>query len=100
MILEVDEPFIVRQVKGLVVGGKEDGPPMQDVTVEVPGPNGQDRIVGTRTDKRGHFKIIRLRPVTYDFKTTPNGFKSYTSRTVISSKAKTKSEIRHVLHPG
>jgi hypothetical protein len=87
----------MRRVSGTIVIGGETTP---DVLFEVRGPNGGQTIVGQRTDSRGRFRFGALPPGSYDFKTTMDGYKSWSGRIEITRKAPKKTTIRLELYPG
>ncbi len=71
---------------------------MQDVIVEVRGPDDNKRVRGTVTDKRGHFKIARLSEGAYVFKLTRNGFQSVVAQLKIDHSKEENAPITVTLH--
>jgi hypothetical protein len=72
-IIELDEPFLVRRIQGVVVDPT--GTAVEGVLVEIRDKNG--KIFAATTAEDGSFRI-RAKPGTYTFKTTFESFKSIT----------------------
>jgi hypothetical protein len=94
-IIELETPFSVRQVKGVIsLPGRND--PLPNVLVEFRDIDG--RIKTTRTDSHGKFRFGNLSEGTYMFKATSDGFQSVIGTVILRRDAK-KSEIIRVELP-
>jgi hypothetical protein len=94
IIVQLDRPFVVRTVKGIIShreGGQE---PLPDALVEIEGPGEVRTIKHATTDKHGRFKIGHVAAGTYRFKTTLDGFQSVMGTIIVSEKAKKQANIR------
>ncbi len=94
-IVELRDPIVVRQAKGIVLleGSNQ---PIPNVLVEVRDADG--KIIAAKTDSRGQFKFRTLAEGTYMFKTTLNGFQSVVGTIVLEKSAK-KSELIKIEMP-
>ncbi len=63
----------------------QSGAVMEDVLVEIRDDAG--RVTGTKTNRRGAFKLSGVPKGTYRFKVTMNGFQSVVGDVVVSKKA-------------
>ena len=105
---EITAPFVVRQIDGTISynGGK----PLQGAYFEIA--RGDVATLGTYTDTKGRFELqgfrsfgpfvwsAAMRPGTYLFKVTKDGFHSAVGTIVVSRKAPKQSSITIVLQPG
>jgi len=73
MYVELRDPITVREAKG-IVAMPHGGGGIANVIVEFR--DGGGKIVATKTDSQGHFRIKHLRDGTYKIKTTLSGFSS------------------------
>lgn len=96
IIVEVDEPFTVRVVRGVVLDPS--GAEMDGVVVEIQ--DGTGRIRGTRTGPKGAFKLGGVPKGTYRFKVTMNGFQSVVGQIVVSKKANKDNKVKIVMNVG
>ncbi|MFZ0980961.1 MAG: prealbumin-like fold domain-containing protein [Candidatus Acidiferrales bacterium] len=94
IIDRIDQPFVVRSVKG-VIGRRTDGPPLalQGVLFEIQGPGAERKIVRATTDKNGRFRIGHVPAGIYKFKATLNGFQSVMGTITVSKDASKLDEI-------
>ncbi|MBI3678897.1 MAG: carboxypeptidase regulatory-like domain-containing protein [Acidobacteria bacterium] len=53
---------------------------MANALLEVRGPGDSERVVGTKTNRDGAFRLKRIRSGDYVFKVTLNGFQSVVGR--------------------
>jgi hypothetical protein len=86
IIVEIDEPFVVRFVAGVI---REDGnqDPFPGALFEIRGPGGSMKIRGAPTDVQGRFRLRHISAGTYKFKATLNGFQSVVGTIIVSPKA-------------
>jgi carboxypeptidase family protein len=87
-IVEREDPFAVREAKGTILRSNSQDP-LTNVLVEFRNAGG--KILSTKTDSPGQFRLRHLGEGTYMFKTTLNGFHSV-GGTVIVQKSAKKSE--------
>jgi len=100
IINQIDDPFVVRSVRGSIVlnGGYEDA--LADVLFEIQGPGNDKKIRKGKTDKLGLFRIGNVPSGEYRFKTTLNGYRSEMGAITVSRKAPKKNIIRIALRVG
>ncbi len=92
IINELEEPIVVRKVRGSIV---DQGTfPLPNALFEVRGPGDGKAIKHARTDEHGRFTIRNVPPGTYRFKATMPGFQSVIGTLVVSKKADKTSEVR------
>ncbi len=91
IIEQIQKPFVVRSVKGIITCCDEE--PMPDVLFEIQGQGADGRIRRTTTNKEGRFKIADVPDGTYRFKTTLNGWQSVVGTIIVSGKAQRKETI-------
>ena len=84
-------PFIVREVKGVVLVPYCDGP-LPNVLIELRGGGG--KFTATKTDSRGQFKFGNIHEGTYRLKITLDGFPSVVGTVVLQKHAKNSEAIR------
>jgi Carboxypeptidase regulatory-like domain len=96
IIDELDKPFTVRAVKGVVLDPSS--AEMDGVVVEIQDAAG--RIRGTKTSPKGTFKLGGVPEGTYRFKVTMNGFQSVVGQIVVSKKANEADRIKIDMKPG
>ena len=85
------QPFIVREVKGVVLVPYCDDP-LPNVLIELRDSGG--KIRATKTDSRGQFKFRNVPEGTYKFKATLNGFPTVVGTFVLQKHAKKSEAIR------
>ena len=104
---EIPTPFIVREISGTISysGGK----PLQAAYFEIGLADGNTLGTGTGADGRFELRSFRflglvrsaaIRPGTYRFKVTKDGFHSAVGTIVVSPKAPKQSVVAIVLKPG
>ena len=74
------------------------GAEMDRVVVEIRDETG--RIRGTRTNRKGTFKLSGVPKGTYKFKVTMNGFQSVVGNIVVSKKANESDQMKIVMKLG
>jgi hypothetical protein len=90
-IVELREPFIVREAKGIIQYPNGNGF-LPNVLVEIR--NSSGTIKATKTDSQGRFKFRGLREGTYMLKTTLSGFQSVVGTVLLQKNAKKSEEIK------
>jgi hypothetical protein len=85
------QPFIVREVKGVVLVPYCDDP-LPNVLIELR--DGGGKFTATKTDSRGQFKFGNVREGTYTFKATLAGFPSVFGTVVLQKHARKSEAIR------
>lgn len=90
IINRLDQPIVVKNAEGQA-SSAVDGTELEDTLIEVRLPE-TGRVVGTRTNKNGHFKL-KLKPGTYLFKATKDGFQSVIGTLVVSKDASRRARI-------
>ena len=98
IIVQIDQPFVVREVRGTIRFAGHD--PLSDVLFEVQGPGAITEIKHATSDKHGRFRISSLPTGIYRFKTTLDGFQSIMGSIVISKKAAKRNEINLEMRVG
>jgi hypothetical protein len=96
IIDEPDKPFTLRAVMGVVLDPS--GAEMDGVVVEIRDEAG--RIRGTKTDRKGTFKLSGVSKGTYKFKVTMNGFQSVVGNIVVSKKTNKSDQMKIVMKLG
>ena len=94
IINEIDEPFVVRSIRGCVFLDRDQKMPLPGVLFEIQGPGSSKRMRRATTDKSGRFRIPRTPVGTYRFKTTLMSFQSEMGTVIVSKKAPKHAEIR------
>ncbi len=94
IIIQLEPPFVVRSVKGIVRRAQGDGERLPNVLIEIQGPGTDRRIRRATSDDRGRFEIRHVPEGTYRFKTTLNGFQSVMGTITVSKKATKQDEIK------
>jgi hypothetical protein len=89
--VEIQQPFIVREVKGVVLVLYCDDP-LPNVLIELRDSGG--KFTTTKTDSRGQFKFSKVREGTYTFKAVLDGFPSVVGTVVLQKHAKKSEAIR------
>ena len=85
------QPFIVREVKGVVLVPYCDDP-LPNVPIELR--DGAGKFRSTKTDSRGQFKFGNVHEGTYTFKITLDGFPFVVGTIVLRKHAKNSEAIR------
>lgn len=96
IIDEPEKPFTVRAVMGVVLDPS--GAEMDGVVVEIRDEAG--RIRGTKTNRKGTFKLGGVPKGTYKFKVTMNGFQSVVGDLVVTKKASRADQMKIVMKVG
>ena len=96
IIVEPDKPFTVRAVRGVVLDPS--GAEMEGVVVEIRDDAG--RIRGTKTDRKGTFKLGRVPKGMYKFKVTMKGFQSVVGNIVVTKKTNKTDQMKIVMKVG
>ena len=96
IINEPEKPFTVRAVRGVVLDPS--GAEMDGVVVEIRDEAG--RVRGTKTNRKGMFRLSGVRKGTYKLKVTMNGFKSVVGDVVVSKKANKTDEMKIIMNVG
>ncbi len=94
IIIKIDQPFVVRSIKGTVIQKESSREPLASVLFEIQGPGANRKIRRATTDSHGRFKIGHTLPGTCKFKATLNGFQSVMGNIVVSEKAAKTAEIK------
>jgi hypothetical protein len=94
IIIQLDQPFVVRSVKGIILRGKGGQAPLPGVLIEIQGPGSDRNIRKAITDEHGRFAIAHVAVGTYKFKTTLNGFQSVMGVITVSKQATKQDEIK------
>jgi hypothetical protein len=104
--VEIPAPFVVRDIGGTIYYAEDE--PLQGATFQIGLGNGL--VFGTDSDSKGSFQLrsprffgpflrfSAMRPGTYPFKVTKDGFHSTTGTIVVSPKAPKKASITIQLH--
>jgi len=90
------QPFIVREVKGVVLVPYCDDF-LPNVSIELRDSGG--KLTATKTDSRGQFKFGNLREGTYTFKATLDGFPTVVGTFVLQKHPKKSEAIRIEMPP-
>jgi hypothetical protein len=105
---EIPTPYLVREISGTISYG--DGKPLNGAYFEIG--LGDGSTLGTDTSTNGQFDLksfrfvgffvrsAAMRPGTYRFKVTKDGFHSAVGTVVVSSKAPKQSVMAIILKPG
>ena len=96
IIDEPEKPFTVRAVRGVVLDPS--GAEMDGVVIEIRDEAGQIR--GTKTNRKGSFKLGGVPKGTYKFKVTMNGFQSVVGDVVVSKKANKADQMKIAMKAG
>jgi hypothetical protein len=91
----IAESYTVRALAGHVLLGER---PIEGVNVEFRR-MGTERILRSKTDASGAFKISQVGEGTYKFKVTKDGFKAVSGTVVVDHRANTKN-LSFALHLG
>jgi hypothetical protein len=89
---EVNEPFSVREIEGLITSVSGDWPP-GGVLFQVKEPGAQEVEFETRTDVKGRFVLKESRPGIFCFKATIEGWSSTFGVVQVSPKAPSENQI-------
>lgn len=95
------EVITVTTVDGAIRAATSDEP-LPNALFEIRGPGDSERVVGTRTNREGSFRLKRIHPGEYVFKVTLDGFQSVVGRlrVVPDAKANGMRKIRITLNLG
>lgn len=100
IINQIEQPFVVRSVAGVISRKQGDRGPLPDVLFEIQGPGTDRKIRRSRTDEHGRFRIRHVPGGTYKFKATLNGFQSMMGTITVSKKAPKTDEIKIAMPVG
>jgi hypothetical protein len=100
IINELEQPFEVRSLRGLVTRKEGDQGPLRDALVEIKGPGDHDQVRRARTNENGEFRIAHIASGTYKFKVTLDGFQSVVGTIIVSKEAPKAAQIRIALPIG
>lgn len=93
MLVELEKPFKVRSVEGVISSEGGEWPEGTSVIFELRSTRDQGKVRQVRTDSRGSFKIPDLPPGEYCFKATANGWQSVMGVIVVARDADAASKI-------
>jgi hypothetical protein len=99
IINEIEQPFLVRSVEGLIIL-PHGGGPVTGAVFEIQGPGTDRQIRRCKTDEQGHFRIRRVPEGTYRFKATLSGLQSEMGTIMVSKKSPKTNEIKIVMPVG
>jgi len=99
IINEIEQPFVVRSVEGLITL-PHGGGPVTGALFEIQGPGTDRQIRRSKTDEQGHFRIRRVPEGTYRFKATLSGLQSEMGTIIVSKKSSKTNEIKIVMPVG
>jgi hypothetical protein len=99
IINEIDQPFLVRSVEGLITL-PDGGGALTGVLFEIQGPGTDRQIRRCKSDEHGRFKIRRVPEGTYRFKATLSGFQSEMGTIIVSRKSAKTNEIKITMPVG
>jgi hypothetical protein len=94
IVVQLEQPFVVRSVKGIVRRAQGDEEPLPHVLIEIQGPGNDRRIRRATSDGRGRFEIGHVAGGTYRFKMTLNGLQSIVGTITVSKKAAKQDELK------
>jgi hypothetical protein len=94
IIIQLEQPFVVRSVKGFIRRKQGDQEPLSNVLIEIQGPANDRTIKRTTPNEHGRFRMGHVAEGTYKFKTTLNGFRSVMGTITVSKKATRHDEIK------
>jgi len=100
IINEVDQPFVVQQVKGIVTCPPRSGDPLPNALFEIRGPGDNRTIRHAVTDEKGRFRIRHVPWGQYRFKATYNGNQSVVGTIIVCGRAQERDEIRIEMRVG
>lgn len=100
IIKEVDQPFVVRSVHGIITCPEQSDDPLPNALFEIRGPGKDTTIRHTRTDKDDRFRIPHVSQGDYRFKVTFAGNQSVVGVITVSRRAEKKAEIRIAMPVG
>lgn len=100
IINQIEQPFVVQSVSGVVSRKQGDQGPLSGVLFEIQGPGVGRKIRRSKTDERGRFKIGHVPKGTYKFKATLEGFQSAMGTITVSKKATKTAKITIALAVG
>lgn len=84
IVVELEQPFRVRSVEGVITSQGGDWPEGTVVLLEVRPAHGAGAMRHAQTDSRGVFKIPNIAPGEYCFKATAEGWQSVVGLIVVS----------------
>jgi hypothetical protein len=95
IIVEIKEPFVVRNVKGRIKNTENDYGWSKDfgVLIEIRKRNSKSEINHVFADEKGLFEIKEISVGEYCFKATINGWQSVVGIIIVTNEADPKNEI-------
>jgi hypothetical protein len=100
IINQIEQPFVVRSVAGIINRKQGDQGPLPDVLFEIQGPGTDRKIRRSKTDQRGRFKMGHVPDGSYKFKATLNGFQSLMGTITVSKQAPKTDKIEIAMTVG
>jgi hypothetical protein len=95
--VEIGQPFEVpTTINGIIV--HSEGQPVSGALFEIR--DGSGRVLSSVASDAGRFQIAHVRPGTYDFKVTKNGFHSVIGTITVSRKTPQKNSVHIQLSLG
>ena len=94
IINQIDQPFTVRSVAGVISRKQGDQGPLPDVLFEIQGTGTDRKIKRAKTNQYGRFKIEHVPVGTYKFKATLDGFQSVMGTVTVSKKAEGTADVK------
>jgi len=93
-IVVIEQPFVVRSVRGLIGFKNHPGEPLPEVLFEMIGPDNSREVRHGTSDRNGNFKIGHVPQGSYKFKATRSGFSSVVGTVQVSKTADRVNQIR------
>lgn len=93
MVVQLEQPFRVRSVEGVVTSQGGDWPEGISVLVELRSARSAGTMKQARSDPRGSFKIPDVAPGEYCFKATADGWQSVVGVIIVSKTADPASRV-------
>jgi len=90
----IDEPFAVREVKGIIVLERGNGMVLPGVLFEILGPGNDRKIRRVTTNAQGQFKMRHMSLGTYKFKATLSAYQSVMGTIIVTKEAAKANEIK------
>ena len=94
IINRLEQPFVVRSVKGVIIRKEGYREPLPEVLFEIQGPDTDRKIRRATTDEHGRFRMGHVPMGTYKFKAILTGFQSVMGTITVSKKAGKTAEIK------
>jgi hypothetical protein len=94
MIMDIEKPFTVTVVQGIVLLDDGYHDPLREVIFEIRGPGKAEKVRGTKTDDNGQFRMPNVPEGTYKFKATLDGYQSVVGTIIVSRDADRRNAIK------